>query len=116
MSSAPILDNKDPSAPSVFEPSALLREARRQKGLSLADLILSVLPWPLHKDLSVPDGGPCKSDSGIEVGMICSLSIPIITICALLLLMIIVTLLDIIFRWMPFFLFCFPIPKLKAKT
>ena len=27
----------------------------RVKGLSLADLVLSVLPWPLHKDLSVPD-------------------------------------------------------------
>ena len=35
----------------------------RVKGLSLGDLVLSVLPWPLHKDLSVPDGGPCKSDS-----------------------------------------------------
>ena len=88
----------------------------RLKGLSLADLVLSVLPWPLHKDLSVPDGGPCKSDAGLEVGMICSLSIPIITICALLLLMIIVSLLDMIFRWIPFFLFCFPIPKLKAKA
>ena len=33
MSSAPILDNKNPDAPSVFEPAALLREARRQKGL-----------------------------------------------------------------------------------
>jgi hypothetical protein len=88
----------------------------RVKGLSLGDLVLSVLPWPLHKDLSVPDGGPCKSDSGIEFGMICSLSIPIITICALLLLMIIVFLLDLIFRWVPFFLFCFPIPKLKAKA
>ena len=87
----------------------------RLKGLSLGDLVLSVLPWPLHKDLSVPDGGPCKSDSGIEFGMVCSLSIPIITICALLLLMIIVSLLDIIFRWIPFFLFCFPVPKLKGK-
>lgn len=29
----PILDNKDTSAPSVFVPAALLREARRQKGL-----------------------------------------------------------------------------------
>jgi uridine phosphorylase len=28
-----ILDNKDTSAPSVFQPAALLREARRQKGL-----------------------------------------------------------------------------------
>ena len=29
----PILDNKHPSMPSVFVPAALLREARRQKGL-----------------------------------------------------------------------------------
>ena len=29
----PLLDNKDPSSPSVFRPAALLREARRQKGL-----------------------------------------------------------------------------------
>lgn len=34
----PILDNKDASAPSVFRPAALLREARRQKGLALADV------------------------------------------------------------------------------
>ncbi|MFY9693844.1 MAG: nucleoside phosphorylase [Xanthobacteraceae bacterium] len=38
MSSAPILDNKDPGAPSVFEPAALLREARRQKGLPATDV------------------------------------------------------------------------------
>ena len=38
MSSAQILDNKDPDEPSVFEPAALLREARRQKGLSLTDV------------------------------------------------------------------------------
>ncbi|HKO99546.1 MAG TPA: hypothetical protein VJU86_21270 [Pyrinomonadaceae bacterium] len=88
----------------------------RLKGLTLGDLVLSVLPWPFHKDLPVGDGGPCTDSGGLEVGMICSLSIPIITICALILLMIIVFLLDIIFRWVPFFLFCFPLPKLKAKT
>jgi uridine phosphorylase len=33
VSSPPIFDNKDPDAPSVFEPAALLREARRQKRL-----------------------------------------------------------------------------------
>jgi uridine phosphorylase len=32
----PILDNKRPSAPTVFEPAALLREARRQKRLTEA--------------------------------------------------------------------------------
>lgn len=34
----PILDNKSPSAPSVFAPAALLREARRQKGLPVVDV------------------------------------------------------------------------------
>ena len=38
MSSPPILDNKEPYAPSVFEPGALLREARRQKGLPVANV------------------------------------------------------------------------------
>lgn len=47
--------------------------------------------------------------------MMCSVSIPIITICALLLLMIIVNLLNIIFKWIPWFIMCFPIPGFKAK-
>ncbi|HYW72315.1 MAG TPA: hypothetical protein VE961_14860 [Pyrinomonadaceae bacterium] len=93
----------------------LCGQINRVKGMTLADLVLSVLPWPFHKDLSVPDGGPCSS-GGIEFGMMCSLSIPIITICALLMLMIIVSLLDIIFRWMPFFIFCFPLPKFNSKS
>ncbi len=38
MTSPPILDNKHPDAPSVFEPVALLREARRQKGLAIVDV------------------------------------------------------------------------------
>ena len=38
MSSPPILDNKDPQAPSMFKPAALLRQARRQKGLPVADM------------------------------------------------------------------------------
>ena len=34
----PLLDNKNPSAPSVFRTEALLREARRQKGLPAVDV------------------------------------------------------------------------------
>lgn len=34
----PILENKDQNSPSVFLPSALLREARRQKGLPVVDV------------------------------------------------------------------------------
>jgi hypothetical protein len=93
----------------------LCGQIKRAKGLSLGDLVLSVLPWPFHKDLPAGDGSPCKSDTGMQLGMICSLSIPIITICALILLMIIVTLLDAIFFWMPYFIICFPLPGFKAK-
>lgn len=35
---ASILDNKHPTSPSVFQPTALLREARRQKGLPTIDV------------------------------------------------------------------------------
>jgi uridine phosphorylase len=38
MSLPPILTHKDPHAPSVFAPAALLRDARRQKGLPLANV------------------------------------------------------------------------------
>src|SRR4029079_4889300 len=70
----------------------------RFKSLSLGDLVLSVWPWPFHKDLSMsaPDQGACKAGGGVEFGMICSLSIPIFTICALILLMVIVFLFDLI--------------------
>jgi uridine phosphorylase len=35
---SPLLDNKNPGSPSVFLPAALLREARRQKGLAAVDV------------------------------------------------------------------------------
>jgi len=93
----------------------LCGQINRAKGMGLVDLVMSVLPFPLHKDLD--SGGPkaCTTDAGLSLGMICSLSIPIITICALIMLIIMVSLLDLIFRWMPFFIFCFPLPKFSAK-
>ncbi|MBL9126159.1 MAG: hypothetical protein JNL97_00860 [Verrucomicrobiales bacterium] len=95
--------------------NTLCGQVKRIRGMSLGDLVRAVLPWPFHKDLSVPDGGPCAS-RGVPFGMICSLSLPIITLCALILLIIMVTLLDLVFRWLPFFVLCFPVPKLEAKT
>jgi uridine phosphorylase len=38
MATPPILDNKNPSMPSVFVPSALMREARRQKDIKEANV------------------------------------------------------------------------------
>ncbi len=92
----------------------LCGQVQRMRGITLGDLVRTVLPFPLHKDLSVPAATPCSS-GGASIGMVCSLSIPIITICALILLIIIVSLLDIIFRWTPYFLLCFPLPGFKGK-
>jgi len=93
----------------------LCGQVQRAKGMGFIDLVLQVLPFPLHKDIDTGDGGGCKDGNGIDIGMICSLSIPIITLCALILLLIIVGLLDFIFRWLPFLAFCFPVPRLKGK-
>lgn len=92
----------------------LCGQLKRIRKLSLGDLVLSVLPWPFHKDLPRP--GPAGScDSAGTFGMLCSLSIPIVTLCALILLLIIVALFDLFFRWIPLLFLCFPVPGLKGK-
>jgi hypothetical protein len=88
---------------------------KKIKKLTLADLVLSVLPWPFHKDLpKIGDTGPCRS-KGETLGMFCSLSIPIVTLCAMILLFIMVSLFNIFFKWIPWFFMCFPLPGLKGK-
>ena len=54
--------------------------------------------------------GELGEESTFDLGVICSFSIPIITIVALLLLMIMVALLNLIFWWLPFFRICLPVP------
>ncbi|HEY6390738.1 MAG TPA: hypothetical protein VIX89_05650, partial [Bryobacteraceae bacterium] len=89
----------------------LCGQVQRAQRMGFGDLVRAVLPFPFHKDLSASGGagGPCTA------GMVCSFSIPIITICALIMLIVIVKLLDIIFFWMPFFQICLPLPKFTAK-
>jgi hypothetical protein len=58
--------------------------------------------------------GEASSAEPVDLGLICSLSIPIITICAFVILMIILALLNFVFWWLSFFRICFPVP-VKAK-
>ena len=83
----------------------LCGQVQELRGLTFADLVLSVLPFPFKRGLKKGGGsiGPCT-----DGGMVCSLSIPIITLCALILLMIFVKLLDAVFFWLPFFQICLP--------
>lgn len=65
-------------------------------------------------DLKKALDGELASEEGFDLGVICSFSLPIITICALVLLLIFVYVLNIVFWWVPFFRFCLPL-GLKAK-
>lgn len=53
-----------------------------------------------------------KDPSGsLDFDFICSFSIPAITICAMFILTIIISLLNIVFFWLPFVKICLPVPK-----
>jgi hypothetical protein len=65
-------------------------------------------------DLKKSLDGEFGDGKSVDVGLLCSFSIPIITICALMVLMIFISLLNIVFWWLPFLKICFPI-ALKAK-
>ncbi len=117
-----------PSPPFVFaslyDPDAPVRPARipMPNDISLATLARSPkgVSLALSKELrrqmnrfsdmkfSDVDSGTDKGAPPFNFGMVCSLSIPIITICALILLMILVALLNLLFWWLPFFKICFP--------
>lgn len=53
--------------------------------------------------------GNVGAAASFDVGQICSFSIPIVTICALILLFMLVSLLNIVFWWVPFFRICLPL-------
>jgi len=91
---------------------ALCGQLGALKKITFGDLVLSVLPWPFHKSLSAKIG---KIKSCTDGGRVCSLSIPIVTICAMFLLIMIVLILNFIFFWIPWLIFCFPFPKFKSK-
>jgi len=114
---------------SFFDPDAPVRQVRIQmpvdtsvEGLRKFPKAVSIL---LSKQLRQQmervqnaslkniDEGKVGEGRHFDLGMICSLSIPIITISAMMLLMIIVKLLNIVFWWLPFFKRCLPIPKEK---
>jgi hypothetical protein len=57
--------------------------------------------------------GKAKTDGSLTLGWICGFSIPVITICAFIVLNIFLSLFDLIFKWMFFVKVCIPFPKKK---
>jgi hypothetical protein len=62
-----------------------------------------------------PDMASEPPPPGSELGIqwICSFSLPVITLIAMILLMIMVILLNLVFFWLPWVRICLPFPKIK---
>ena len=112
----------DPDAPArkiqVALPIDTTAAALRKYDKGVAFMISDQLNQQMKRVTSLKDlmaGNVDPPGGGWGLGMICSFSIPIITICALIILFIFVLLLNIVFFWMPFLKICFPIPTLTSK-
>ena len=83
--------------------------------LGLKPNVAFVLPATLANLLQADpkklrDGDPAGAGS-LDLGWICSFSIPIISLCAFIVLNIFLQLLNLIFFWLPFLKICIPFPK-----
>lgn len=90
--------------------AASLRAMKPNVAFDLPPSLASLLARNSPKQLL---GGGAKAGSDVGIGWLCSFSIPIITICAFIALNVILSLLDFVFRWMPFVKICLPVPRRK---
>ena len=111
----------DPDAPArriqVALPVDTSAAALRKYDKGVAFMISDQLNQQMQRAVGLQDlmNGQVAPPGGFSLGMICSFSIPIITICAFIVLFIFVLLLNIVFFWMPFLKICFPLPTFNSK-
>lgn len=88
---------------------AFLKKIKPNVAFIMPEGLFNMLNSNSPKDLR--DGKAPNGGDTIGLQWICSFSIPIITICAFIVLYIFLTLFDLIFRWLMFIKICIPFPK-----
>jgi hypothetical protein len=86
-----------------------LRKLRKNVAFLLSDQLRKQVGQAT--DLQKLLDGEAPAGENFSLGEICSFSIPIITLCAFIILMIFMILLNFVFWWLPLLKFCFPIPR-----
>lgn len=92
-----------------------LRKFKKNVGFIMSKELNEKVEGLKGKEKATLDNDASTSSVGIDIGWICSFSLPIITICAFILLMIIVIVLNLVFWWIPLLKICFPIPLIAKK-
>lgn len=105
---APWWDGDGPGVKISLPSMDKLRQINPNVSFDIPSKIGKVLSGDLTKVLDGEDPG------GIELGWLCSFSLPVITLCAFIVLHIFLGLLNIVFQWMLWFKICIPIPKSKS--
>jgi hypothetical protein len=96
------------SLPNLFKPGAL-QALKPTVVFELPEELQSMLAANSPKDLV--EGNGRKGGPGVGIDWLCAFSVPIITLCAFIVLNIFLSLLNLIFWWLPFLKICIPIPK-----
>jgi len=114
---APFFDSDAPARPVRIvlpDPSlASLRRFKKSVGMvTSAALRKQVARIGGLKDAL--DGKFSAAGGGLELDEICTFSIPVITLCAFIVLMIFLVLLNLVFWWLPFLKICFPLVKKES--
>jgi hypothetical protein len=89
----------------------LLKKLKPNVSFVVPESLMTMLNGNGAKDLA--DGKGKAGAGGIGLDWICSFNIPVITLCAFIVLNVFLQLFDIIFRWMLFIKICIPFPKKK---
>ncbi|MDV7392068.1 hypothetical protein RZS08_11960, partial [Arthrospira platensis SPKY1] len=110
----------DASRPSLVQMPSLADLKRGvARGVSMltpADTFAMVNAIKLGKGASpdaVPEDKPAAGGGGLQ--WICSFSLPVVTLVAMILLMIMVSVLNLLFFWLPWVRICLPFPKIGKK-
>lgn len=92
-----------------------LRKFKKNVGFMISKELQDKLKNFEGDEEKVLDKEAADKGLSVDIGFICSFSLPIITLCAFILLMIIVILLNLVFWWIPFLKICLPIPLFSKK-
>ena len=97
-----------PAPPTMIALPEMTRALRPSVAFRVPKATMDLLNANRATDLA---GGKGKAGGGVALDWICSFNVPVITLCAFIVLNVFLSLLDVVFRWLAFVKICLPVPR-----